>query len=260
MPDFDTVTQALQTLCAVPLNNTDENFQRILPRAYEYANNRIYREMEFLAIEVSTVGVSFTAGNPRVQLPTQFINPRYLNLITPGATSGDAGTRTPLERVSPEFMDFCFPNATTSGTSVPSKYAMYGDTSGGAFTAAGAFTIRVGFAPTTAYGLEIVGPVRPDPLSKVNPNTILSTRYPDLLIAACMVYLMGYQRDFGAQSDDPQKAMSWEKSYTNLRESTMVEVERQKSQSTGWSAITPSVLANQPRDRAGGGGGGGGGR
>ena len=35
-------------------------------------------------------------------------------------------------------------------------------------------------------------------------------RYPELLLCACMVFASGYQRDFGAQAEDPQKAVSWE--------------------------------------------------
>lgn len=250
---YDDTVLALQNLCEIPLNNTDNNFALVLPRAFEYADNRIYREMNFLTTIVSTVGTAFTAGDGRLSVPTQFTDIQYMNVVTPGVTSGDAGTRSPMERVSPEFMDLTWPTASaTSGSpSVPSKYAMYGLTSG--FSSTGAFTIRVSPAPSTAYVAEFIGPVRPDVLSKTNPNTILTTRYPDLFIAACMVYLMAYQRDWGAQSSDPQKAISWESSYTSLRESIMVEAERQKSQGPGWGTHTPSVVANQPRDRAAGG-------
>lgn len=246
---YDETVQALQTLCEVPLNNSDSNFALILPRAFQYADNRIYRELDFLATTVASAGTAFTAGNGRLDVPTQFINVQYMNVVTPGVTSGDAGTRSPMERVSPEFMDLTWPTASsTSGSpSTPSKFAMYGLTSG--YSSTGAFTIRVSPAPSTAYVAEFIGPVRPDVLSKANPNTILTTRYPDLYIAACMVFLSGYQRDFGAASDDPSKAVSWESTYTSLREGIVVESERQKSQAPGWGTHTPSVLANQPRDR-----------
>lgn len=247
---YDEVVQALQNLCEVPLNNTASEFQAILPLCFEYADGRIYRELDMLPTTVATVGVALTAGTARVTLPTQFINARYINLVTGSTSSGDAGTRTPLERVSPEFMDFCFPSAGTSGTAAPAKYAMYGTTAGSAFSSTGAFTIRIAPAAFTTFGLEVVGPVRPDVLSETNPNTILTTRFPDLYIAACMIFLMGYQRDFGAQASDPAAAMSWERTYTSLREGAVVEIQRQKSESVGWSTQTPSVLANQPRDRA----------
>jgi len=247
--DYDNLVEALQNLCEVPLNQTDGNFQLVLPRAFEYADNRIYRELDFLATTVSSAGTAFTAGDGRLAVPTQFLNVQYMNVVTPAATSGDAGTRSPMERVSPEFMDYTWPlaSATSGSPSLPSKFAMYGLASG--FSSTGAFTIRVSPAPSTAYVAEFIGPVRPDVPSKTNPNTILLTRYPDLYVAACMVFLMGYQRDFGSQSDDPAKAMSWEKTYTSLREGAVVEAQRQRSESVGWSTHTPSVLANQPRDR-----------
>ncbi len=254
MPDYDTIVETLQNLCEVPLNQTDNNFMLILPRAFEYADNRIYRELDFLATTVSTVGTAFTIGDGRLAVPAQLIDVMYMNVVTPASTSGDAGTRSPMERVSPEFMDLTWPTASaTSGSpSLPSKFSMYGLTSG--YSSAGAFSIRVSPAPSTAYVAEFIGPVRPDVLSKTNPNTILTTRYPDIYIACCMIYLAGYQRDFGAQAEDPAKAMSWERTYTSLREGVIAEVERQKSQSSGWSTHTPSVLANQPRDRASSGG------
>jgi len=246
---YDETVQALQTLCVVPLNNSDENFMRILPRTFEYAENRMYRELDMLPTTVAVATTTLSGGNPRVTVPTQLLNTRYVNLISPVGTSGDAGTRTPLERISPEMMDLCFPTTGTSGTSLPAKYALYGTTGGSACSSSGAMTMRVGPGPVTSYGLEFIGPVRPEVLSKTNPTTILTMRFPDMYIAACMVYLMGYQRDFVAQSSDPSAAMSWEKTYTSLREGAIVEIQRQKSESVGWSAQTPSVLANQPRDR-----------
>jgi hypothetical protein len=255
--NYDAVVESLQNLCEVPLNNSDTEFQNILPRAFEYADNRIYRELDLLTTTVATVGSAFTAGDGRLNVPTQFMSVRYVNVLTPASTSGDAGTRYPMERVSPEFMDFTWPTASaTSGSpSTPTKYCFYGTTGTSAFSSTGALTMRVAPAPSTAYVAEFIGPVRPSILSMSNPNTILTTRFPDLFIAACMVFLSAYQRDWGGQSADPQASQSWEGQYSKLREGAMVEVERQKSQSTGWSTITPSVLANQPRDRAPGGGG-----
>jgi hypothetical protein len=257
MSNYDAVTQSLQLLCAVPLNNSDDAFQAILPEAFTYADNRLYRELDLLTLTVGTVGSALTAGNGRLDVPTQFLSVQYVNLLTPASTSGDAGTRYPMERVSPEFMDFTWPTAaTTSGSpSIPTKYCFYGTTGTSAFSSSGALTMRVAPAPSTAYVAEFVGQVRPSVLSMSNPNTILTTRFHDLYIAACMIFLSGYQRDFLAQANDASAAQSWEKVYTTLREAAIVEVARQKSESVGWSTHTPSVIANHPRDRAAGGGG-----
>src|SRR5262245_29770851 len=61
MATLDQITESLQLLCEVPLNNTDTAFQGILPRAFEYAENRIYRELDLLPAIIGTVGSAFTA-------------------------------------------------------------------------------------------------------------------------------------------------------------------------------------------------------
>lgn len=251
MSNYDAIVQSLQLLCEVPLNNSDDTFQGILPTVFEYADNRIYRELDMDTTRVATIsGSAFTVGDGRMSVPTQFTAaPQWVNLVSPGATAGDAGTRTPLERISAEAMDYFFPLNGTSGTATPAKYAWYGTSAGGAFTSTGTLTMRVAPAPVTAYVAEFVGPVRPSVFSQTNPNTILTTRYPDLYKACCMVYLMGYQRD-------PDAVGKWEEVYSKLREAVIVEIARQKSESVGWSMHTPSVLANQPRDRVPAGGGG----
>ena len=72
-----------------------------------------------------------------------------------------------------------------------------------------AATLAFGPWPDQAYGVEILGVIRPQPLSAANPQTTLSLYFPDLLLAACMIFMAGYQRDFGQQSDDPALAQSW---------------------------------------------------
>lgn len=252
MATYDEVVLALMELCEIPMNMTDIDFQNILPSTFDYASNRMYRELDLLATNITTNGSAFTAGNGRLAVPAALINITYVSLLSPGATSGDTSTRTPLVRVSREFLDLTWPTGTTtSGTAVPAQYAVYGDASG--FTSTGAFTIRVAPAPSTAYVAEFTGPVRPTVLSEDNPTTILTVRYPDMFIACCMINLMAYQRDWGAKSSDPQASQSWEAQYNALREGAIVESARQRSESTGWSTYTPSILANKPRATAGGG-------
>ena len=59
---YDQVIKALQTLLEIPLNQEDENFRRIIPLMFTYADNRIYRELEFLATTAMTAG-TLTVGN-----------------------------------------------------------------------------------------------------------------------------------------------------------------------------------------------------
>ena len=88
--------------------------------------------------------------------------------------------------------------------------------------------MRLTPVPDKAYTVEYFGVIRPALLSSVNTETFLSVNYADLFCAACMVFASGYQRDFGAQADDPQKAMSWNGMYEALRASAQLEAGRMK--------------------------------
>src|SRR5215831_17465862 len=204
---YDDLNAALMTLLEIPFNQTDENYQRIVPRMMENANNRIYRDLSFLAAETSQ-SATLTA-NVRVQvLPASVIALRSLNVITPvGAQPNDSGaSRNPVERISVEALNIWYPQASfTPG--VPKKYALLGDVT------TQPYQVQLWPQPDQAYTGEFIGVIRPAPPGPSTQNTFLLTTYPELFLAACMVFASGYQRDFSAMADDPQKAMSWETHY-----------------------------------------------
>lgn len=74
----------------------------------------------------------------------------------------------------------------------------------------------VGPWPDAAYTVEVVGSVRPPQLSASVATSPLSVFFPDLLIAASMVFAAGYQRNFGSAVDDPKMAVTWESHYQAL--------------------------------------------
>jgi hypothetical protein len=237
---YDEVLKNLQTLLEIPLNQEDENFRRIVPLMFTYADNRIYRELEFLATTAVTTG-TLTANNRETPLPSTVLVLRKMSLLVPTSYSW-AGLikRKELERVSPEALDMFWPtgSAFTIDTpieqasrllirGVPQKYALVG-TSTAEFPQTLSYSIRLGPVPDKAYATEYFGVVRPALLSAVNTETFLSTNYADLFCAACMVFASGYQRDFGAQADDPAKAVSWNGMYESLRASAMLEAGRMK--------------------------------
>ena len=108
-------------------------------------------------------------------------------------------------------------------------------------------TIIVGPWPDQAYTLEVIGTIRPTPLSVTNTSTYLTTYLPDLWVAATMIFMMGYERDFGAQSDNPASAVSWEGQYEKLFASANVEEFRKKYQSGAWSSMQPTAIATPTR-------------
>ena len=234
--NYDQVIKNLQTLLEIPLNQEDENFRRIVPLMFTYADNRIYRELEFLATTAVTAG-ALTANNRETPLPSTVLVLRQMNVLVPiGYGWARTISRNALEHISPEALDMFWPQGhfdPSTGTmvpppsGVPQKYAVVG-TSTATFPQTLSYSIRLMPVPDKAYAVEYFGVIRPALLSATNTETFLSVNYADLFCAACMVFASGYQRDFGAQADDPQKAMSWNGMYEALRASAMLEAGRMK--------------------------------
>ena len=231
---YATYKTALATLSVVP--ETDPNWLAILPDAIEYAELRIYRDLDLLSTVQVNTSFSTTANASKVAI-TQgtFVTLQNVNVITPaGTTNPDLGTRVPLLPVSKEYIQYSWPSATNSG--VPSYFAMIDER-----------TFSLGPWPNDAYTLEIVGTVRPETLSASNTTTFISQYLPDLFLMASMIFISGYQRNFGRQSDDPQMAQSYESQYMALLKGATVEEYRKKYQSSGWTSMSPSPVATPGR-------------
>lgn len=231
---YSTYKTALATLSVVP--ETDANWLSILPDAIDYAELRIYRDLDLLStVQVNTT-FSTTANASKVAL-TQgtFVTLQNVNVITPaGTTNPDLGTRVPLLPVSKEYIQYSWPSSTNAG--VPSYFAMIDEK-----------TFSLGPWPNAAYTLEIVGTVRPSTLSATNTTTFISQYLPDLFLMASMIFISGYQRNFGRQSDDPQMAQSYESQYLALLKGATVEEYRKKFSASGWTSISPSPVATPGR-------------
>jgi hypothetical protein len=86
--------------------------------------------------------------------------------------------------------------------------------------------------------------VRPSPLSASNTTTFISQFLPDLFMAAAMREAAGWMKNYGAQSDDPKQALSWDAIYTNLLPSAKLEENRKRFASGSWTA--KSMPNSQP--------------
>jgi hypothetical protein len=241
---YDDMVAALMTMNEVPFNQADENFERIIPTMIEYAEGRIYRELTVLVITQPT---TLIARNRELALPTSVRVLRGINIITPIQKDNVitlSGKRKPLERIPPDVLDFFWPDASFR-LGPPQKYAVIGTAVPDAVTVPQTlhYTIRFMPTPDQAYMAELLGEIRPLPLAPENPETFLSVFYPNLLIAACMIFASGYQRDFSAQAEDPQRAMSWEGQYKILLSSAMLEAARMRGEGPGYTADTPAPLA-----------------
>lgn len=231
---YATYKSALATLSVVP--ETDANWLSILPDAIEYAELRIYRDLDLLSTVQVNTSFSTTANASKVAI-TQgtFVTLQNVNVITPAGTADpDQGTRVPLLPVSKEYIQYSWPSATNAG--VPSYFAMIDER-----------TFSLGPWPDAAYTLEIVGTVRPETLSASNTTTFISQYLPDLFLMASMIFISGYQRNFGRQSDDPQMAQSYESQYLALLKGATVEEYRKKFAASGWTSNSPSPVATPGR-------------
>lgn len=221
--------RAIQSELILPTDNVDQNFQNILPRMIEYAELRIYRELDFINTQAASTALC-TASSRNVTVPTTIIIVNDVNLITPSTTVlPDLGTRVPLERVSLEFMNATWPTAATTG--VPRQYALLDNTS-----------VRLAPTPALAYTAEFIGIFRPTPLSPTNTTTFITNNLPDLFLQASLIFGFQYQQS-------PELMQAAEATYQTLKAGVGLETLRQKAQSVQWTPFSPSPIANAPRDR-----------
>lgn len=136
--------------------------------------------------------------------------------------------------VSRDYLDAVWGSATSAG--LPTLYAPITDQQ-----------FIIGPWPDQTYTIECIGTIQPAPLSATNTTTFLSLYLPDLLTAAMMIFMSGYQRDFGAQSDDPAQAQSWSGQYDKLFASANVVEMRKKYSAEAWSSLSPTPIATPSR-------------
>lgn len=235
---YTTYLTALATITGIP--TTNEAFAAIVPSAIDYAEGRIHRELDMLAANVRDSSGTLTGGDRNFTLPIavgRFQVVDGINVITPAAAaSADAGTRNACAPVSRAVLDMIYPSSTGSG--VPSMFAYLSQSD-----VSGQKHVLFGPWPDANYRVEVVGKVQPPPLSVSVTTTFLSTYLPDLLLAASMVFMTGFMKNFGAQADDPKMALSWEAQYQALKESAGTWEARKRFAGASWSPNAPEPAA-----------------
>lgn len=231
---YGTYVTALAELAVV--DAADAVFQDLLPSIIDYAEMRIYQDLDLLSTVSPQTGFSLTASNRALVLPiSTFITLQDVNVLTPvGTADPNVATRNPCLPVSKEYLDMVYGSATGAG--LPTFFAMINQN-----------TLAFGPWPDAAYALEIVGTVRPESLSMSNMTTFIATYLPSLFMMASMVYITMYQRNFSAVSDDPQMGVNYESQYKALLNSATVEENRKKFASAAWSSMSPAPVATPTR-------------
>lgn len=246
------VTQ-IATLAVVA--ETDPAFVTILPQMITYAENRMYRDIDFMFTSTSLHGTTFvlTAGNRNLSFNIDlsansdaatgtFVVSEQINLLTDAngdasaTTDPDACVRVPLLPTTKEFLDAVYGSSLTANRGKPMYFVPFNET-----------LFFVGPVPDQAYPVEVVGTYRPNSLSATNTSTFISLYLPDIFIMASMIYISAYQRNFGRQSDDPAMAQSYESQYKALLQGAIVEEARKKFDASGWSSQSPAPVATPTR-------------
>ena len=222
---YSQVVTALGTLLEVPIisagssqPSSDSGFNNILPTIINDAEQRIWRECDFIAAKLQDSTVTTTASSRSVTIPSEMIVVQSLCLL-------NGSTRVYALRSSVDTINSLWP--TQSNTQSPTVgqlwYAMLNNS-----------TAIVAPTPDSSYTAEFTGAQRPSALSSSNPTTYLTQVYPDLFLAACMVFGSSYQQNWNGTGDNTEMAITWEKHYQDLKSSAIAEEQRRRG-------ITPEV-------------------
>lgn len=228
-------TYVAQIANIMAVESTTPQFQTMLPGMIDYAEQRIYRELDLLQTVTRDNSASLTTGSRNFTLPTpansNFITLQGINLITPAGTTAENGTRNALQPTTREYLDTVWNSY--ANAALPTLFAMIDQ-----------FNIIVGPWPNANYSVEVIGTIRPTPLSASNTSTFLTQYLPDLFVAGSLIFAFGYMRDYGGMSDNPQSSQSWEAQYQNLFKSANNEELRKKWAGPGWTSL--SAIAVPP--------------
>lgn len=214
---YATYVSSLANMLVVPV--ADPGFQAMIPNCLDDAELFLQRKLDLVDSSVRDSSSTFVLNTRNFTLPSSigtYIVAEMLNVITPaGTTNPELGTRVPLIPASIDTLDFLWPSST--GSTVPVYFSMMDQD-----------VAIVGPWPDQAYTVEVVGTQRFTPLYISQTTSPLSVFFPDLLIAASLVFASGYQRNFGSMADDPKMAMSWKQHLDDLLADATTEEDRKK--------------------------------
>lgn len=231
-----------QTVSGV-VQGVDASFNIMLPQSLNYSELRIQRDLDLLPSQTSQ-SYSLVTGNNQLQLGVD----DFVTVQTISITSG--GGTFPLLPVTKEFLqNVC---GTPASTAMPAYFAMVGGdqaTGGNTYN-----NILVGPYPDANYPVIVFGTQRLSSLYQYASagaadasTTFISSLLPDMLIQAAMIFVSGFQRNFSANSSDPEMPGSYENQYQNLLKGALTENFRAKGQASGWTSYSNPVIATPGR-------------
>ena len=234
----------LQTELTMAIVKTMPTFEQVppdflvlYPSATSYAEGRICAEIPLLANRTSNTQLLTSIGSRLLNLSlmtTPLVVMETLALITPANTQPASGVRYQYVKTTLEFVSTFWPNESLTMAPLAAEQTgrfwapLNSGAAAGVYAGSSSFIV-IAPSPDQIYVAECTGLFQPAPISFSNPTTYISTVYPDLLVAGCMVYLSGaLLKNYGAQSSDPHQAVSWEGIYQNLKNACEFEEARRR--------------------------------
>ncbi len=244
MPSYSNLLADVSSTIVV--DPTNAPFLAIFPQWINYAEDRIYRELDMLNSYVQDGSASCTPNSRNFILPTSlatFLIVDAINVITPASTAPDSGTRVPLTPVSRDMLNWTWPSVT--GATVPQYFAYISQNTA---LSPAQTQVMLGPWPDDTYRVEVVGKIQPAPLSATNVTTYLTANLYDLMFAATMVAATSWQMNFGAAgADNPQQATTWEATYKTLAGSAQVYEARKRFGGVSWTSKMLEPMAQPQR-------------
>jgi hypothetical protein len=202
----------------------DADFLVAAVQALEAAELRILRDLDPMVARVTGAALPYTAGSRAIALPADCVIPRRVWVQ-------DGGRWWPLNRRQSDWMLIYAPDEAVLGR--PRYWSLDTDAVGQ-------------MAPTPPAGLSfrVDYTRRPTPMSASNPSTWIGTNLPDLLFAAAMVWIAGFQRNFGEAGGGD--GASWGAAYMTALASAVVEERRRKADGPWDNSRVPPVSSGAP--------------
>jgi hypothetical protein len=230
---YSTYVTQIATMAVInsyDLNDPTDPFTIIIPQMINYAELRMQRDIDFLNT-VNTSTYIGTAGTNTVSLGSTYPFVTVQNIAVTDPTTGYVNQLMPVTK---EWMWNVYPVG--SSQALPQYFAPFDDN-----------LFLLGPVPNQAYTYSVTGTSRFPTLTSSNSTTFISTYLPDVFIMASMIYISAYQRNFGKAVDDPAMAVTYESQYQALLKGAITEEFRKKFESSGWSSMSPPVVATPTR-------------
>jgi hypothetical protein len=226
--DYDNFVASIANLTAMDPSTLE--FQQMIPNAITYAEKRIYRELDVIdSVWRSTANL--TAGSRIFEAPPAKYG-GYITFQGVNVLIANPVNRIQLQPIAMSYLNAVWGTPKNSG--VPQYFALYRQDE-----------MMVGPWPDQPYEVEVFGTYRPEPMSPTHQTTYLTEYLPDVLLAAAMIFVSGWMRDFGSQADNPQQAQSWETQYQALSKGALLESLRQKFAGPGWTSLSAIPVAQE---------------